>query len=188
MKKIKHPQSTPLSLHVFPSDLGWMALVVRGDAVMRLTFGHASPTAAKRAIGPVSRMEPMEPMRHMPPTQGEMNLQHRLQAYASGKPDDFHDIRVEPGYLQPPLTDFQLRVLEQCRKISYGRTVSYAELATKAGFPRAARAVGNCMAGNRIPLLIPCHRVVRSDGQLGSYSAPGGVGMKLRLFDLESRN
>jgi methylated-DNA-[protein]-cysteine S-methyltransferase len=121
-------------------------------------------------------------------TKGKTDLPLRLQAFASGKPDDFRDIRVEPGLLQPSLTDFQRRVLDQCRKIPYGSTISYAELAAKAGFPRASRAVGNCMAANRIPLLIPCHRVVRSDGQLGSYSAPGGVGMKRRLLAMESKN
>jgi methylated-DNA-[protein]-cysteine S-methyltransferase len=114
-------------------------------------------------------------------------LRRRLQAYASGKPDDFRDIRLDLCLLRPFLTDFQLRVLEQCRKIPYGATISYAELAAKAGFSRAARAVGNCMAGNLIPLLIPCHRVVKSDGQLGSYSAPGGVEMKRRLLASESK-
>ena len=77
--------------------------------------------------------------------------------------------------------------MHQCRRIPYGRTMSYAELAAKAGSPNAARAVGNCMAGNRIPLIVPCHRVVCSDGRLGSYSAPGGTRMKRRLLDLESK-
>jgi methylated-DNA-[protein]-cysteine S-methyltransferase len=110
-------------------------------------------------------------------------LVRRLQAFAAGQPDALGDIRIDPG----PLTDFQRRVLRQCRRIPYGQTLSYAELAAKAGFSRAARAVGNCMAGNRIPLIIPCHRVVCADGRLGSYSAPGGTSMKRRLLALESR-
>ena len=56
--------------------------------------------------------------------------------------------------------------------IPYGRTMSYGELAAKAGSPRAARAVGNCMAANKIPLLVPCHRVVCSGGRLGSLFRP----------------
>ena len=73
-------------------------------------------------------------------------LVHRLQAYASGAPDDFRDIRIDPG----PPSEFQRRVLNQCRRVAYGSTISYGELAAKAGYPGAARAVGNCMAANRI--------------------------------------
>ncbi len=114
----------------------------------------------------------------------DVTLVRRLQAFASGKPDPLRDIPVDLD----PLGDFQRRVLKQCRRIPYGSTMSYAALAAKAGFPRAARAVGNCMAANRTPLLVPCHRVVRSDGQPGPYSAPGGVAMKRRLLAMESRN
>jgi methylated-DNA-[protein]-cysteine S-methyltransferase len=64
--------------------------------------------------------------------------------------------------------------------------LTYGELAAKAGYPGAARAVGNCMAANRIPLLIPCHRVVCAGGRLGSYSAPGGTVTKRRLLALEA--
>jgi methylated-DNA-[protein]-cysteine S-methyltransferase len=189
MKTTKHSEDSPLSLHVFPSDLGWMAILVSGEAVVRLSFGHPSSEAAQKAIGPfspISHMGPMGRMGLMVSAKGKTDLQLRLQAYAAGNANDFRDICVDPGLLQPALTDFQLRVLKQCRKIPFGRTISYAELAAKAGSPRAARAIGNCMAANPIPLLIPCHRVVRSDGQLGSYSAPGGVGMKRRLLALES--
>ena len=82
---------------------------------------------------------------------------------------------------------FQRRVLNQCRRVPCGATISYARLAAKAGYPGAARAVGNCMAGNPIPLIVPCHRVVCSDGRLGAYSAPGGTAMKRRLLALESQ-
>ena len=201
MRTAKHSQNFPPSLLVFPSDLGWMAVVVAGDAVVKLTFGHSSAAAAKKALELGKKLAVGVPV-ELPHQQTKLPRQRnvstaenkvpslalRLQAFASGKPDDFRDVRVAPWLLQPSLTDFQARVLEQCRKIPYGRTVSYAELASKAGSPRAARAVGNCMAGNLIPLLIPCHRVVKSDGRLGSYSAPGGVGMKRRLLDLESKN
>jgi methylated-DNA-[protein]-cysteine S-methyltransferase len=66
--------------------------------------------------------------------------------------------------------------------------MTYGELAAKAGSPRAARAVGSCMARNRIPLVIPCHRVVPSGGRLGSFSAPGGSETKRRLIDMERQS
>jgi methylated-DNA-[protein]-cysteine S-methyltransferase len=77
-------------------------------------------------------------------------------------------------------------VLQACRKIAPGKTLTYAELADKVGSPGAARAVGNCMARNRFPLIIPCHRVVGSNGHLGGYSAAEGIPFKKRLLELEA--
>jgi methylated-DNA-[protein]-cysteine S-methyltransferase len=84
------------------------------------------------------------------------------------------------------VTDFQRKVLDACRAIPPGETLSYAELAVIAGAPGAARAVGNVMRTNRIPLVIPCHRVVGSGGSLGGYSAPDGLAMKRKLLEREA--
>jgi methylated-DNA-[protein]-cysteine S-methyltransferase len=111
-----------------------------------------------------------------------LHLARRLRAYASGKPESFRDVVVDPG----PQTAFQRRVIACCRAIPRGETRSYGQLAAKAGSPGAGRAVGQCMAANRTPLVIPCHRVVRSDGGLGGYSAPGGQKLKRLLLDLEA--
>jgi len=86
------------------------------------------------------------------------------------------------------LTNFQRRVLLECAKIPKGKTITYAELARRIGRPRAARAVGNALAINPLAPLIPCHRVVRSDGGLGGYSAKGGTGRKSYLLSRESRH
>ena len=83
-------------------------------------------------------------------------------------------------------TDFQCRVYQRCRRIAYGATLSYGALAAAIGVPQAARAVGNTMARNRLPLVIPCHRVVGAAGALGGFSAPDGIHMKQRLLSLES--
>ncbi|MEO0077666.1 MAG: MGMT family protein [candidate division WOR-3 bacterium] len=95
---------------------------------------------------------------------------------------------VIPGRLRVDLSglpEFTRRVLRTCARIRPGRTMTYAELARKAGRPRAARAVGQVMARNPFPLLIPCHRVVRSDGSPGGYV--GGQTMKQKLLAAESR-
>ncbi len=73
-----------------------------------------------------------------------------------------------------------------CRRIPWGQTRSYAQLAAVAGRPGAARAVGSVMAKNRVPLVVPCHRVIASSGQLGGYSAPQGLSLKRRLLAMES--
>lgn len=162
---------------LFPSHLGWMAVVMAGEKVKQLTFGHATAAAARAAL-------PSDLLAQALPGERNSQLIARLQAYAKGGQDDFRDVAVDLG----SLTAFQRKVLRQCRQIGYGKTISYGELAAKVGHPQAARAVGNCMAANRIPLIIPCHRVVCSGGQLGSYSAPGGVRMKRQLLRQEANN
>ena len=166
-----------LCVTAFPSELGWMAVVGRDTVVCQLTFGHPSAAAALRALDG----QLLENARCSP---WNAPLRRRLQAYAEGQRDDFRDVQVDWG----SASKFRRSVLLACRKIPYGQTVSYAELARKVGSSHAARAVGNCMAANRLPLLIPCHRVVCADGRLGAYSAPGGCRMKRRLLDLETQN
>jgi len=80
-------------------------------------------------------------------------------------------------------TDFQKKVLNTLAGIPYGQTISYKELAKKAGHPKASRAVGNIMAHNRFPLILPCHRVVKSNGKLGCFGY--GENYKQRMLKLE---
>lgn len=84
------------------------------------------------------------------------------------------------------ITPFHREVLECCAQIAAGQTLTYGQLAARAGRPRAARAVGSAMARNRWPLIIPCHRVVGSDGRLTGYSGTGGIETKRRLLGLEA--
>ncbi|MEZ5236490.1 MAG: MGMT family protein [Acidimicrobiales bacterium] len=74
-------------------------------------------------------------------------------------------------------------MLEALPTITYGRTASYAAVAAAAGHPRAVRAVGTACARNPVPVVVPCHRVVRSDGSIGQYL--GGVEAKRALLELE---
>ena len=124
----------------------------------------------KISILPVSPGQPKlneidESLRHAKSGKPNAPLVRRLQDFASGSPDLLRDIPVDLG----PVSDFRRRVYELCRRIPYGKKISYSELAAKACRPRAARAVGNSMAANKIPLIIPCHRVVGSHGKVGSY-------------------
>lgn len=158
---------------VFDSDLGWIAAAWRDESLCALTFGHATRLQAVRALGPADANPEAAAV--------DDPFALRVQAYAQGSVDDFRDLPIELR----GCTAFAQRVLRRCRQIPYGQTLSYAQLAAAVGSPQAARAVGNVMAHNRIPLVIPCHRVVGAGGGLGGYSAPGGVRVKRRLLAME---
>ncbi|MHB9154417.1 MAG: methylated-DNA--[protein]-cysteine S-methyltransferase [Endomicrobiales bacterium] len=82
---------------------------------------------------------------------------------------------------------FYRKVWEACARIPAGKTLSYGELAALIGHPKAARAVGQALARNPFAPVIPCHRVIRSDGKMGGYSAPGGIRKKLRMLAKERK-
>lgn len=82
-------------------------------------------------------------------------------------------------------TPFQKKVWGAILKIPKGKTITYKELAQKIGKPKAVRAVANAVGANPMPVTIPCHRVVRSDGTLGGYSGKGGVKTKRALLEKE---
>ena len=82
-------------------------------------------------------------------------------------------------------TPFMRRVWKAARLIPYGETRTYAWVARMAGSPRAFRAVGMALARNPLPLFVPCHRVIGSDGSLRGFTAPGGVKLKMKLLEHE---
>lgn len=105
----------------------------------------------------------------------------RVRKHLNGEVQDFLDIDVDLDRLAP----FARQVYETVRKIPPGRTRSYGELAAEMNRPAAARAVGQALGRNSIPLLIPCHRVLASGGKPGGFSAHGGVETKARLLEIE---
>ncbi len=103
----------------------------------------------------------------------------QLDEYFTKRRTDFEvpvDLRLADG--------FRRSVIEHLRDIGYGRRESYAEVAAAIGSPRAVRAVGSACGHNPLPVVIPCHRVVRSDGSTGQYV--GGAAAKSVLLDLEA--
>ena len=104
----------------------------------------------------------------------------QIEEYFRGERDHF-DCPVDLSQL----TAFHRQVLQAAARIPRGSVMTYGGLARMLGKPRAARAVGRALATNPVPLVIPCHRVIASDGSLGGYSARGGVSTKLRLLRFE---
>lgn len=101
----------------------------------------------------------------------------QLKEYFAGKRKSF-DLKV---FLKG--TKFQLAVWKEISKIKYGKTISYKELAAKAGKPKAFRAAGSACGQNPVSIIIPCHRVVASGGKIGGFG--GGTSMKIKLLKLE---
>ena len=97
-----------------------------------------------------------------------------LQEYFEGKRTTF---TVPIDLNAPP---FYKKVLQEIRKVPFGSTASYLEIASRVGSPKAVRAVGSANARNPIPIIIPCHRIIRSDGGLGGYG--GGLDLKMDLL------
>jgi methylated-DNA-[protein]-cysteine S-methyltransferase len=153
-----------------------MALAWRDYRLTRFSFGHPSAAAASLEMdGEWTTTDEQRVPKWVAALVG------RLQSYAAGNEERFEDVPLDLSHLSA----FQNRVVRACRRIGRGRVRSYGELAAVCGSPGAARAVGNVMATNRYPIIVPCHRVVGSAGSLGGFSARDGINMKRRMLEME---
>jgi O-6-methylguanine DNA methyltransferase len=105
-------------------------------------------------------------------------LMKQVRDYLDGRRKSW-DLTFDISWMTP----FRRRVMEECFAVPRGQVATYGDLAARAGSPRAARAVGNSMRTNPIPIVIPCHRIIGSDGTLTGFG--GGLDVKARLLALE---
>ena len=152
---------------------GTVAVVARQNRVCRVCFERTPEEAAAA----VARHYPEARQAAQPCTRQALE---QLAEYFCGKRRAF-DVPLENG----PLSDFARKVQQALCEVPCGEVVTYAELAARAGSPRAARAVGRVMSSNPFPLFVPCHRVVNADGSLGRYSAAHGADSKAWLINFE---
>ena len=104
-----------------------------------------------------------------------------LKAFLSGEPTGFEDIRLDMARHSA----FEQAAYEALRKVPWGRTVTYGDLAAAVGKPNGAQAIGMAMGRNSWPVIVPCHRVLGANGWLGGFSAPGGTLTKKALLESE---
>jgi len=159
---------------VFETALGWVGIAASPRGLVHVTL----PRQRREGVSQEWAVEfgPPAPEGELPSVLRD--LKGRLIAYYQGEPVAFADL------LDPAMgTPFQRRVWAELRKVPRGQVISYGELARRAGSPRAARAVGQAMARNPCPVVVPCHRVVGSDGNLVGFG--GGVEMKARMLAME---
>ena len=147
----------------YVTDLGVGRVVVAGDLPLRLDLPDPD-TAAPAGAGPSGLWARL------------------LERYFAGEHVAF-DLDVDAYAAAHGFTDFERDVYRALARVPYGTAVSYRELAAAAGRPHAYRAVGSAMARNPLPVILPCHRVVRNDGRLGQYG--DDPAWKERLLALE---
>ena len=114
-------------------------------------------------------------------TPAKEDMVAKIKRYCAGEKVIFDKCALDWSLL----TLFQQRVFKEAKKIPYGAVEAYSGLARKSGCPNGSRAVGNALAKNPFPLVVPCHRIIRGDGRLGGFSAWGGIALKERLLKLE---
>ena len=162
--------------------------------IFKTKWGHFGLAGTKSALfrtqlpGPEPKKIEFRLLKNLPCAQFDDTffkiLQKQIAAYFEGSCVNFSpDIPV----VLDRFGGFSRKVLTTCRDIEFGQRITYSGLAKKAGSPSASRAVGSALAKNPLPLIIPCHRVLRTDGKMGGFSAPGGISLKKRMLTLENK-
>lgn len=153
----------------FSTDWGWIGVLGSAAGVRRLVLPRPSLEEVRCQLS----VEAATWSPHL-----FTDVKGRLEAYFRGEPVNFTDTIDCSG-----ATDFQQRVWAAARLIPYGETKSYGWLTNVIGCPKAARAVGQALARNPLPIIVPCHRVISGDGRLGGFGSE--VAVKRRLLYLE---
>ncbi|MEW6142782.1 MAG: methylated-DNA--[protein]-cysteine S-methyltransferase [Chloroflexota bacterium] len=169
---------TGLSYTTFDTKSGWVALLASSSGLRQLILPQPSPEAAIHMVLSAAGQLAIHISPEPPDSPFFASTVSQLRHYFHGEP-----VRLTGKIDLSGATDFQRRVWMAAYTIPYGKTRTYAWLARQSGCPRGARAVGQALSVNPLPLVIPCHRVVRCNGSIGGFS--DGIETKRRLLRLE---
>ena len=153
------------------TPIGSVFVAISNSGLFDVAFGVTNQVRYVARLG--TRVE-----RALPDQRAVSGVLDQLDSYFSGNVTRFSiplDLRVP--------TDFTYRVLRNASRIPFGRTMSYGEIAKRVDSPCASRAVGGALGRNPLPIVIPCHRVIRGDGSIGGFT--GGLDIKKHLLRLE---
>lgn len=151
----------------YKSSIGWIDIIAEENRISHVSFSKAEPSS-----GPTFAPT-------LPVLTKTIKL---LDTYFAGGAINFAEIPVQVAYG----TEFQQQVWNAIQQIPHGEVRSYQWIADQIGRPKSGRAVGNAVGANPVSILIPCHRVIRSNGALGGYG--GGLDRKRQLLALEGQN
>lgn len=168
---------TGLAFTVFETALGACAVAWGEGGLVGVRFPDPDAAALR---GVVRRAWPGASPAEPPEVVAETVAD--IQAHCRGSPRDFAGARLDLS----AASDFHRQVYAAARAIPCGQTLTYGEMAARIGAPGAARAVGEALGRNPLPIIVPCHRILAAGGGKGGFSAPGGVAAKMRLLQLEA--
>ena len=160
---------------IFETEFGWCGIVGKGGRPSEII--PFLPTQQKVYSYIVSKYVDVNNTRDC-----FKEVRSAIERYLRGEKTDF------PFPLDlSRFSDFQRRVWEITKSIPYGEVRTYRQVSDELGNPKASRAVGTALARNPAPIIVPCHRVVRTNGKLGGYSGAGGIDTKARLLKMEGQ-
>lgn len=168
----------------FDTPLGTCALAFDVEGLVATVLPSQTTAATVRALVSIVRARKLfdeDPTVELRAPRWVADTIEDVCALLDGSARDFATARLD----MRNLSDFRCRIYEAARAVPFGSRATYGELARAAGSSGAARAVGRAMATNPWPLLVPCHRIVSSQGELHGFSAPGGVRTKAALLTIE---
>ena len=168
--------SAAASYTLFDTAIGRCGIAWRSGLVVSTALPGADEAATARHL-----LRRLRDAREAEPEGAAAEAIDLVRRLLDGEAVDLSVIPVDLG----ACPDFERRIYALLREVPTGRTVTYGELAERAGSPGAARAVGMAMGRNPVPIIVPCHRVLASSGRSGGFSAPGGVTTKFRILQIE---
>lgn len=163
---------------VFDTAIGAIGVAWNERGVTRLRFPEGDRDATEWRMRPAAQVWPDAPPLHI------AQLITDIRQFVTGRAVDFTLVTLDLTSVADP---FYRMIYDALRKIAWGQTATYGEVARRVGSfgPEVAREVGQAMARNPVPIVIPCHRVLASGNRIGGFSAPGGASVKERLLALE---
>jgi methylated-DNA-[protein]-cysteine S-methyltransferase len=168
-----------LNYLIFNTSLGWMGILGSQDGLKKLVLPQPSPEQTWHLLSEFALKWHNQTLSETK-TEYFADLPQRIKHYLGGKLVSF-PAKLDLSWASP----FQRKVWEVTQSIPYGETRTYAWVASKLGRPKAARAVGQALARNPLPIIIPCHRIICSNGSLGGFSS--GELWKRRLLETETK-
>jgi methylated-DNA-[protein]-cysteine S-methyltransferase len=163
--------------HLFETVAGFAAIGWNGNGITAFRL----PAGTARELEQALLRHTPRSVRAAPPAAAEAVIGDACR-YFAGEHADFAQVPVDLG----PQSPFFERVYAAVRRLGWGETATYGAIAASLGVgPESARAVGQAMASNPVPLIIPCHRVTAANGRIGGFSAPGGALSKAKMLAIE---
>ena len=172
--------SQATSSEIFETALGWIAIAATERGIIRTSLPEPTPDNALEAISNLANGTP-NTLNHAP-NQAINHAKQLLTLYCEGESVNLNNIPIDDTAWTP----YTQRARDACRTIPRGEFRTYAWLAEQAsGNPKSARAAGRAMATNPVPIIIPCHRVIGSSGNLHGFAGTIGIPLKARLLKME---